>query len=125
MQLTHLACSLNCPCAFSMALYQTEKSLQITSEYLPLSQIRLNLILRLERVRKLYSPQWFSFSFPFFFPFSFGVYREHRDLPWPEVNLQRFENLRVFQAFIKSSTFPFSTWCSHSLCSHFLSLPHG
>lgn len=45
MQLTHLAGALNCRCAFSMALYQTEKSFQITSEYLSLSQIHLNFVI--------------------------------------------------------------------------------
>lgn len=93
MQLTHLASSLNFPCAFSMALYQTKTSLQIISEYLPHPTV--TLMLELERFSKLCCPQRF---FPSFFSLFFsGVSWEHSGLPWPEVRSRGIENLRVLR----------------------------
>lgn len=89
MQLTHLASSLNFPCAFSMALYQTKKSLQIISEYLP--HPIFTLMLESERFSKLCCPQRLFSSF-----FS-GVSWEHSGLPWPEVHSRGIENLRVLK----------------------------
>ena len=92
MQLTHLACSLNCPCAFSMVSYQTEKSLQITSEYLPLPWIRFNLMWRLGEIQyTVFSRMVSFFVFCFFLKFlGSTVFCPGQKWIWEELRTEEF-----------------------------------
>lgn len=111
MQLTHLASSLNFPCAFSMALYQTKKSLQIISEYLP--HPIFTLMLESERFSKLCCPQrLFSSFFSLFFWSFLGA-------QWFALARSTFKRnweFKSFETFVKSHPFLSTTWCSYSLC---------
>ena len=92
MQLTHLACSLNCPCAFSMASYQTKKSLQITSEYLPLPWICFNLMWRLGEIQQTMFSTVVSFFVFFFFLKFLGstVVCPGQKWIWEELRIEEF-----------------------------------
>lgn len=98
---------------------------KVTSDYIRvLAPSKFTLMLRLERFSKLCFPQLFSFSFlthPLPPPPSF---LRASGLPWPEVNL-RFENLRVFQTYIKLYPFPsIMVFRTAYVNSHFLRLPN-
>lgn len=115
------------PCLlFKLSLcifYSFISNKKVTSDYIrALAPSKFTLMLKLERFSKLYSPPRFSF---FLLPPSPGVSWEENGLPWQEVKLRRIENLRVYQAYVKSYPFPSVTMLPQPMLILILDLLKG